>query len=115
MACYWWRWQLNTRAVEIEHLKLQSAKLQRMQFGGKSDKLDYQIEPLELQLEDLQADEAEAAREMPATYRAPRKKSVQHDRRSGMWAHARRKFHDLQAARPTPLPEADDKSLIPHI
>lgn len=25
--------QLNTRAVEIEHLKLQTAKLRRMQFG----------------------------------------------------------------------------------
>ncbi len=60
------REQLNTRAVEIEHLKLQIAKLRRMQFGRKSEKLDHQIEQLELQLEDLQADEAEAAREMPA-------------------------------------------------
>ena len=58
--------QLNTRAVEIEHLKLQIAKLRRMQFGRKSEKLDHQIEQLELQLEDLQADEGEAAREMPA-------------------------------------------------
>lgn len=70
------REQLNTRAVEIEHLKLQIAKLRRMQFGRKSEKLDHQIEQLELQLEDLQADEAEAAREMPAADRAPRKKSV---------------------------------------
>jgi hypothetical protein len=30
--------QLNTRAVEIEHLKLQIAKLRRMQFGRKSGK-----------------------------------------------------------------------------
>ena len=29
--------QLNTRAVEIEHLKLQIAKLRRMQFGRKSE------------------------------------------------------------------------------
>ena len=68
--------QLNTRAVEIEHLKLQIAKLRRMQFGRKSEKLDHQIEQLELQLEDLQADEGEAAREMPAADHAPRKKSV---------------------------------------
>ncbi|KAB8044560.1 IS66 family transposase [Janthinobacterium aquaticum] len=68
--------QLNTRAVEIEHLKLQIAKLRRMQFGRKSEKLDHQIEQLELQLEDLQADESEAAREMPAADQAPRKKSV---------------------------------------
>ena len=33
-------------------------------------------QPAELQLEDLQADEAEAAREMPAADQAPRKKSV---------------------------------------
>jgi len=70
------REQVNTRAVEIEHLKLQIAKLRRMQFGRKSEKLDHQIEQLELQLEDLQADEAEAAREMPAADQAPRKKSV---------------------------------------
>ena len=68
--------QLNTRAAEIEHLKLMIAKLRRMQFGRKSEKLDHQIEQLELQLEDLQADEGEAAREMPAADQAPRKKSV---------------------------------------
>lgn len=70
------REQLNTRSVEIEHLKLQIVKLRRMQFGRKSEKLDHQIEPLELQLEDLQADEGEAEREMPAADQAPRKKSV---------------------------------------
>jgi transposase len=68
--------QLNTRAAEIERLKLMIAKLRRMQFGRKSEKLDHQIEQLELQLEDLQADEGEAAREMPAADQAPRKKSV---------------------------------------
>jgi hypothetical protein len=31
------REQLNTRAVEIEHLKLQIAKLRRFQFGRKSE------------------------------------------------------------------------------
>lgn len=68
--------QLNTGKAEIEHLKLMIAKLRRMQFGRKSEKLDHQIEQLELQLEDLQADEGEAAREMPAADQAPRKKSV---------------------------------------
>lgn len=68
--------QVRTGTAEIEHLKLMIAKLRRMQFGRKSEKLDHQIEQLELQLEDLQADEAEAAREMPAVDQAPRKKSV---------------------------------------
>lgn len=63
--------QLNTRAAEIEHLKLWIAKLRRMQFGRKSEKLDHQIE----QLEDLQADDAEAEREMPPVDRAPRQRA----------------------------------------
>jgi len=67
--------QLNTRAAEIEHLKLWIAKLRRMQFGRKSKKLDHQIEKLELQLEDLQADDAEAEREMPPADRAPRQRA----------------------------------------
>lgn len=68
--------QLNSRAAEIEPLKLQIAKLRRMQFGRKSEKLDHQIEQLELQLEDLQADDAEAEREMPAVDQAPRKQAA---------------------------------------
>lgn len=48
---------LSDRALEIESLKLWIAKLQRMQFGRKSEKIDHQIEQLELRLEDLQADE----------------------------------------------------------
>jgi transposase len=68
--------QVSTDTAEIEHLKLMIAKLRRMQFGCKSEKLDYQIERLELQLEDLQANEAEVAREMPAADQTPRKKSV---------------------------------------
>ena len=55
------REQLSTRAAEIEHLKLTIAKLRRIQFGKKSEKLDRQIEQLELRLEDLQADEGQTA------------------------------------------------------
>src|SRR6266576_6581611 len=47
--------QLLWRESEIEHLKLLLAKLQRMQFGRKSEKLERQIEQLELWLEDLEA------------------------------------------------------------
>ena len=55
------REQLSTRTAEIEHLKLHIAKLQRMQFGRKSEKMDRQIEQLELRLEDLQTDEGQTA------------------------------------------------------
>jgi hypothetical protein len=43
-----------------------------MQFGRKSEKLDQQIKQLELHLERLQADDAEAEHEMPVVDPAPR-------------------------------------------
>jgi transposase len=59
---------LLSRDNEIEHLKLLIAKLRRMQFGRKSEKLDRQIEQLELRLDELQATQAEnvAASHTPA-------------------------------------------------
>jgi transposase len=45
---------LSERAVEIEHLNLIIAKLKRLQFGRRSEKLDREIEQLELRLEELQ-------------------------------------------------------------
>jgi transposase len=47
------RQQLDQRATEIEALKLLIAKLRRMQYGRKSEKLDRQIGQLELRLDDL--------------------------------------------------------------
>jgi transposase len=46
--------RLLSRKSEIEHLKLLLSQLRRMQFGRKSEKLEQQIEQLELRLEDLQ-------------------------------------------------------------
>jgi transposase len=63
--------QLLSHQSEIEHLKLLIAKLRRMQFGRKSEKLDRQIEQLELQLEELQscpaANASQAETELPST------------------------------------------------
>jgi len=42
--------RLLTREREVEHLKLLIARLQRMQFGRKSEKVARQIEQLELRL-----------------------------------------------------------------
>lgn len=52
----------NVRAQHtlIEHLKLQIARLRRMQFGRSSEKLQTQIEQLELILEDLEEEQARA-------------------------------------------------------
>jgi transposase len=58
---------LASRALEVEQLKLLIAKLQRMQFGRKSEKIDRQIEKLECRLEDLLAEEGVVDAEPPAT------------------------------------------------
>lgn len=53
--------QLISRDTEIEHLKLLIAKLRRMQFGRKSEKVAWQIEQLQLRLDELEASRAEQA------------------------------------------------------
>jgi transposase len=53
------REQLASRDAEIEQLKLLIAKLRRMQFGRKSEKVERQIEQLQLRLDDLEASRAE--------------------------------------------------------
>jgi len=53
--------QLLSRDHEIEHLKLLIAKLQRMQFGRRSEKIERQIEQLELKLEELEVNRGEQA------------------------------------------------------
>src|SRR5260370_21160990 len=50
---------LLSRDVEIEKLKIELARLKRMQFGRSSEKLDQTISQLELSLEELQASESE--------------------------------------------------------
>jgi transposase len=51
--------QLSSRDAEIERLKLLIARLQRMQFGRKSERLTRDIEQLQLQLDDLEQNAAE--------------------------------------------------------
>ena len=64
---------LSVRGLEIEQLKLQLAKLKRMQFGRKSEKLDRKIKELETRLEDLVAEEGASDQQAEAT--APRRRS----------------------------------------
>jgi transposase len=54
-----------SRESEIEQLKLLIAKLRRMRFGRSSEKLDRQIEQLELRLEALQQNDAEKVAALP--------------------------------------------------
>ena len=57
--------QLLSHEAEIEHLKLLLAKLQRLQFGRKSERVERQIEQLEQRLEDLETNQAECERPSP--------------------------------------------------
>jgi transposase len=52
--------ELDSRDTEIENLKLLILKLKRMHFGPRSEKLNPDIEQLELRLEDLEANQAAA-------------------------------------------------------
>ena len=64
--------ELDSRATEIEHLKLLVLKLKRMHFGPRSEKRDKDIQQLELQLEDLEVSQAAAEPDpLPATDRRP--------------------------------------------
>lgn len=50
---------VQIKALEIEKLKFQIAKLRRMQFGRSSERISRQIEQLEFRLEELESGEAE--------------------------------------------------------
>ena len=67
-----------SRDGELERLKLLIAKLQRMRFGRSSEKLDRQIEQLELQLEALQQNDAEKVAALPEPFAS----AEQHARRA---------------------------------
>ena len=88
---------LNSRAGEIERLKLQVEKLQRMLFGTKSEKVLRQIEQLELELEDLEA--SSAAEEHATSTRASRPAAAKPFRRP-LPDHLPREVH-------THMPEQD--------
>jgi len=69
------------RETEVEHLKLIIAKLRRLQFGRRSEKLDREIEQLELKLEELQVSAAPVAPltiEKPAGQRPVRRPLPEH-------------------------------------
>ena len=55
-----------TAPAAIEQYKAQLAKLRRMQFGRSSEKLDAEIEQLELMLEDLEEGERRGGHRRPS-------------------------------------------------
>ena len=87
--------KLLSQGSEIEHLKLVIAKLRRMMFGTKSEKVTREIEQLELKLEELETRQAERAEATPTTT-PPRNKPT----RSPLPEHLPREVH-------THLPQED--------
>jgi transposase len=87
--------KLLSQGSEIEHLKLVIAKLRRMMFGTKSEKVTREIEQLELKLEELETRQAERGEATPATT-PPKKKPT----RSPLPEHLAREVH-------THLPQED--------
>lgn len=71
---------VSSRSQEIERLKLLIAKLQRMLFGRRSEKLVKQVEQLQLELEELQIAEAELQRtpgpKDPTPHRHPKRQPL---------------------------------------
>jgi hypothetical protein len=66
--------KLLSRNSEIEHLKLIIAKLRRMMFGTKSEKIARQVEQLELKLEELETGEAARPPAAAPASNTPRRK-----------------------------------------
>ena len=58
-----------SQQAEIENLKLLVLKLKRMHFGAKSEKLNADIQQLELRLEELEANQAASRSVARATCR----------------------------------------------
>ena len=87
--------QLTSRDEEIERLKLLIAKLRRMQFGRKSEKLDWEIEQLELKLDELQASRAQQVAACPSPMAASDVNRAAKRARQPLPAHLPRETHKI--------------------
>ncbi len=67
---------LHDRDLEIEALKLQLAKLKRMQFGRSSEQLDGEIAQLQLALDSLESDKPDVHAVTEPVDPSPRRKPV---------------------------------------
>src|SRR5215470_6398284 len=86
---------LASRDEEIERLKLLIAKLRRMEFGRKSEKLDWEIEQLELKLDELEASRAQQAAACPSPLAASDVNRARKRARQPLPAHLPRETHRI--------------------
>jgi len=87
--------QLTSRDEEIERLKLLIAKLRRTEFGRKSEKIDWEIEQLELKLDELEASRAQRLAVAPSPLAASDVNRAAKRARQPLPAHLPRETHKL--------------------
>jgi transposase len=77
--------ELYAKTLHIEKLKAQLALLRRARFGRSSEKLDHEIEQLELMIGDIEEGQAEGQERIdatkPALFTAPKREKLQPVRR----------------------------------
>lgn len=96
--------EILTHKNEIESLKLLIAKLKRMQFGPRSEKLSQQIQQLELRLEDLEIHRAAAK---PQTESSP---AAAAEEQTASRAKRRRKIKAPELPRETQILEPEQSA-----
>jgi len=87
--------QLTSRDEEIERLKLLIAKLRRMEFGRRSEKIDWEIEQLELKLDELEASRAQRVAAIPSPMTASDVNRAAKRGRQPLPAHLPRETHKI--------------------
>jgi transposase len=94
------RSELYAKTLHIEKLKMQLAVLRRARFGRSSEKLDLQIEQMELLLGDLEEAQAEriAPQSVPALTPAPSQREKTQPKRHALPEHLPRERVEHEAA-----------------
>ena len=78
---------VQVKALEVEKLKFQLARLRRMQLGRSSERITRQIEQLELRLEELETGEAEVATKVDVAVPGPPSREKAKPKRQPLPAH----------------------------
>jgi len=106
--------ELYAKTLHIEKLKMQLAVLRRARFGQSSEKLDLQIEQMELLLGDLEEAQAEsiAPQSVPASTSTPSQREKAHPVRRPLPEHLPRERVEHEAACTCPACGGSNLTLI---
>jgi len=96
--------EIHAKTLHIEKLKMQLAVLRRARFGRSSEKLDHQIEQLELLIGDLEEDAGAAE---AAAARAEQETGAAGDAPASLPTKLRTRRHPVRQKLPSHLPRED--------